>query len=573
MYYTLIQVNTMSIRTLLSSHERFFIFLFALIFTSLTTSDYISQYLRRPKDHVFVGMIHYFEDYYYYLDQFYQGKEGRWTTLNRFTPEPLPPTPIYLHNVLLGKAGGYIGLEPYQTYGISVILIKIVYILLAYEVLRFLFPNSLILRITALLLFSFSSAFPDIIRSENGWELNDTVTIFRAKNRIMSRFGNVPNDLLANVEMLGVILLLFRLFFRFFAPFAAGKQVEKLFIPKNFMRYILPVLVILPLLTLADAAKALIACAVFPLLACSQSSILTSRAYRIRTVLVTSFLLLTIFAVSFYLGHTISMDPVYTSALLWDVASYRNQIQQASVRDWVWAFGMLGILFVVSVPYLIRIKKTPYETVALAMSLFTFTGFFLPYFLGISFPGFRFLPSAAYIYIAGCATVFLAVVKKRFGFRVFALLITGILALNSINFTSSVIRKTAPVQEPDYHFTYIPDSLYEGLMAIRNAPGENTIVLANPHTAMDLYIPGITGKKTYSGHFLTTLHAGEKDKSADEFFYKWTDPLSAKDFLKSNAIQYVFFTRYDGEVGQLVKDYPFLTVYYQNDMATVFTYQ
>ena len=91
---------------LINKKEQLFVIIISLFVTFLSSAKYFSQLLKVPENHVFVGMTHYYEDFFYYLDQFYQGAHGGWLTNNNFTTETLRPTFIYLNNIILGKIGG-----------------------------------------------------------------------------------------------------------------------------------------------------------------------------------------------------------------------------------------------------------------------------------------------------------------------------------------------------------------------------------------------------------------------------------------------------------------------------------
>jgi hypothetical protein len=59
-------------------------------------------------------MTTYFEDFYYYLDQFYQGAHGNWLTENKFSIDRFPATFTYFPHILLGKTGGLMGFEAFH---------------------------------------------------------------------------------------------------------------------------------------------------------------------------------------------------------------------------------------------------------------------------------------------------------------------------------------------------------------------------------------------------------------------------------------------------------------------------
>jgi hypothetical protein len=178
-----------------------------LFSTILASPKFTFQIWRVPKNSVFIGMTTYFEDFYYYLDQFYQGKQGNWLTENRFSIEHFPATFIYFNHLLLGRIGGWFGWESFQSYNYFGIIFKFLFMLSSYAVIWLIFPKSFRRRISAFLIYLYSTSLPNITL-KNGKLIFDTAQdVFRTENRVLARFGTSPNGMLTN--LLFVIIFIY----------------------------------------------------------------------------------------------------------------------------------------------------------------------------------------------------------------------------------------------------------------------------------------------------------------------------------------------------------------------------
>jgi len=528
--------------------ELLLVVFFALFVTFLSTSSYFAQRIRRPANHVFIGLPHYFEDYYYYLDQFYQGAHGGWLTLNNFTHEALPPTIVYLNNIILGKIGGLLGLAPYTSYNLSLLLLKFVFIILCYRVLMIIFPDKVSLRLFAFLIFLFSTSFPVVVWSPFGIESINPLLIFRAKNTFFSRFGNVPGPYIDNILFLLLVIISFR-------P------------PKRSWFYLLSLSILVLWLTVSDSAKSFVFLAFFILM------FLLKRPNRFSFIPVAvaafSFLLPVIFLYRF-----LSNDPVYMQALRWDYQEYFNQFNYMNFVSYIHSFGMLGILVCLGFVSAFLKKNTFFEKLIIAISLISLIGFFIPKIIHLPIAGFRFILTSTYLFLAIVALWGILFLEKIFKRKLALPIIVLYLAVSLVTIYSSFIKEITPLAEPEFHFAYLPGQVYQGFMALEKMEPKEAIVLASPRTSTDLFIPGLTGKKTFTGHSLTTLNSPQKDKEADDFFYQYLGQDKALDFLRKNNIKYVVFTFYSHNFAndELYKHYPFLRQVYRNNLMIVYSY-
>src|SRR3989338_11298403 len=191
----------------INKKELLLVLILSLFVTFISSAKYFSQILQIPKNQVYIGMSHYYEDFYYYLDQFYQGAHGGWLTYNNFATEPLKPTPIYFNNIILGKIGGLFRLESFVTYNLSLILLKFIFFLASYLLIIKIFPKDRKLRLASFILFLFATSFPVIYLTKKGLVDLGPVVIFRVKNSFYTRFENIQGNYIQRIIFIALLLI------------------------------------------------------------------------------------------------------------------------------------------------------------------------------------------------------------------------------------------------------------------------------------------------------------------------------------------------------------------------------
>jgi hypothetical protein len=550
-----------------------FIVLTAMFFASPRLT---SQYLHRPQGSVFVGMTTYFEDFYYYLDQFYQGGHGNWLTENRFSIEHFKPTLIYLNNIIFGKIGGIFGLESFQSYNLFGAIFKLLFMISAYVMIRWFFPASLFKRISVYLIFLFSTSIPNIIVRNGSVIFSPSIDLFQTENRVLSRFSTLPNNMFINFLFIVLFLILISFFSRKYSLLKHNVSAEKSSYPQ-WIPLIKTLIILLPvyiLFALGDLVEAMVLLGLFIILYLKYSP--QEKPFRfLSDTKVLIMALLGIFIVIFlYIYRTVNVDPVYMQATQWDISQYLQQIKALGIVNFIKGFGLQMPLFFYGYWILIRKHhKTILEESALILTAFGILGYGLPLLFQIPVPGFRFLFPALYVPIAIIAWYAIEELSIKFHRRNMMIVLLAVyLVINLISLFPGWYEQFKPLKEPDYHFAYIPDELYQGLVFLRTAEPRDGNVLASPRTSIDLMIPGIAGRYTYSGHFLTTYNSKEKDELAQKFFFEWTDNPETHEFLKKNNIRFIVVTKYSQSLEAFKIYYPFLKTVFANPTVTIFRY-
>lgn len=552
----------------------FFIILTAMFFTS---PRLVSQYLHRPQGSVFIGMTTYFEDFYYYLDQFYQGGHGNWLTENRFSIEHFPPTLIYINNIIFGKIGGIFGLESFQSYNLFGALFKFLFMISAYIMIRHFFTTSLFKRVSVYLIFLFSTSIPNIIIKNGSFVFNRSFDLFRTENRPAARFSTSPNGMFINFIFIVLFLTLIRFFSRKYFRLKHRVSSEETS-SQHWTRLLKTLIIILPvyiLFTLGDLSKTMVLLGLFIILYLKDS--LKEKSFLILSdTKILIMTLLGIFIVIFiYIYQTVDIDPVYFQATQWDNTQYLKQIKVVGIVNFIKGFGLQMPLFLYGYWILFRKHhKTILEESALILTAIGVLGYILPLLFQISVPGFKFLFPALYVPIAIIVWYAIEELSSKFQHRrnMMISLMVIYMVINFISFFPGWYQEFKPLKEPDYHFAYIPDKLYQGLVFLRTAKPRDGNVLASSYTSVDLMIPGIAGRYSYSGHFLTTYNSKKKDTLAEKFFLEWTDQPETHEFLKKNNIRFIVVTKYSASLELFKIYYPFLKTVFENPMVTIFRY-
>ncbi len=554
--------------------ERVLVVCISVFATFITSIQLFAQLLRKPNDSVFVGLPLYWEDYYFYLDQFFQGAHGQWLVTNKFSVEHQTPSLLYFFNLLLGKIGGFFGLEPYTSFHVSTIVLKFLFIILSYYVISLIIKKRFS-RFAIFLIFLFSTTFPLFNTSTEGSLTIQTARVFRSENTIFARFGNLPDGMIRNILFLLSFILFYKLSLYIHDLFQNTEKISFTKIPKNyFLRLLAPLTIVLFFLTLDDATKSVIMLSSTTLLTALCLPKQNRFQYFITWLYCLAILFIPSLFLLLYLNSFINSNPVYVNALQWDISEHIKQLNILENNP-LYTFasvGTLGIFFFIGlIPFIKRINSL-IDKYILTIIFVSIIGFFSPIYLIAPIPGFRFIFSSTYIFFAIIAYTGITTINKLFGGKIIYIILSLYFIPSIITYSNSLRRAVQPLKEPLYHFAYIPNNLYKGFMYLRNAQPENAVAIATPDSSLDMILPGLTGKKTYSGHLLMTPNNKEKDKIVMDFFYNWTDPSVAKNFLLSNSIRYVMWTKYDGDVRQIEKDYPFLQTVFKNDMVSIFTY-
>ena len=288
------------------------------------------------------------------------------------------------------------------------------------------------------------------------------------------------------------------------------------------------------------------------------------------------FVIFIIFLISsLYMKIIIFGNPVYANALKWDYQEYVSQLNLLNIINIFKSFGLLGVFFIWGLIASLFKKTTLIEKMVIVGAIISIVGYFIPYYIDIfNVPGFQFILMSTYLFMAIISMNFLDSIEKDFNKKITFILLLIYLIINLITISNSLVSEIAPLQEPDYHFSYIDSDIYQGLMYLRYLQPSSANVLSDNDKTWDLVIPGITGKKTFTGHFLLNYKSEEKNKFSKSFYYGCMNANTAKSYLIKNNIKYIMVTRYSlTEFNRIfITCYPFVKLLFTNSSISIFSY-
>lgn len=552
--------------------ELVFVLLLTAFVTFFTSAVYLNELIRLPPNHIFVGVTHYWEDFFYYLDQFYQGAHGGWLTVNNFTSELYPAVPFYFGHIILGKIGGILQMQSYETYNISSIVLKFIFIFLSYYLITILQPHSLKNRICIFLIFLFFTSFPNLIQEENRI-VTGTFELFRGENTVFSRFNLTPNAYISNILTISIWLIFNRLFAMVF-----NRNNNSLAKPDK-LKILIIALIAAGLLAVTDFAKGLIVIpgVMYILLAFFAQKKRPGFTPEFITIIIT---VLTYIIIGFWLKFLVGVNPAYDSSIRWDLAQNDYVLTHllSNPSYLFMAFGVSGILAIIGIFRFLLKEKTILEKLLLVSLITALTGYIIPYWKIVPIPGFRLLFPAVYVFYAVIVFNGILIISDLINrcfprlTRISMLLIISVyLAINSLTFVPTFFQQFRTVTNSSYVFSYLPMDLYEGIRVLEQLQPKNAVVMANPATEVDHLIPGLTGKTSFTGHILMTINEPHKRSLITRFIGYQLSQDEALNLIKDNRIKYIFYTGYDGNAPGLAANYPFLKIVFQNSFVTIFT--
>lgn len=501
-----------------------------------------------PHGTVFLGTIHYWEDYFFYLNHFFQGAHGQWLTINRFTSEKTTPSIVYWINILFGKLGGILGITPINTYNAMIIVLSFIALVLSFIVVRKLFfPTSPMSALLGFVFANLSAPFIDRITTQDGTFVFWPIQIWRTPHLIFNRLGGVPLHIVQTIFF--YILLLF-----FFNKNTHTGKLRSA----------------ITLLALCMVAIALTSInpieGIFWGVIVITSIVIYSVRYHVAIFhhfdIKRIFIILVCIAISFiYMSSIFNTEP-HIQSKLWEA-------QQQVTTTWSVLFLSIGpvLVLLACIGIASRIKQLHITEwfgilcIGLGNTLFMSP---LPKIMGFS--NVRILFPAANIFwgvFAVYGANWLAVsISKRV--RVKQQLIMSLLVmvfLLSIIPTllweiSIKIPNPSMISDP---LIYLPKNIYNGFSYLATITPYDDIVIANPAHHLDTLIPALSGHTTYSGHLLQTMHNDLRQQDVSKLFTHALSAESAYTWLIQNKIRYVVFVQtLDGDNRMFEEKYSFL---------------
>ncbi len=480
----------------------------ALILTIANSSNFLAGLWRTNQGEVYLGTTHYWEDYFFYVSQFFQGAHGGWLTLNRYTSETTPASILFWPNVILGKVGGLVGLPPQISYNVSIML-------LSFGVLIILSRLSLI----AFLLAALSTSLINRIWV-NGQPMWYPFQLWKTPNFALDRLGGVPHQL---VQTLLFLLLVYVWFF-----------VQK-------KRVLFSMILMTLLTTLNPVMSGLFLVATW----------VTGQG---------NFFVTTVFLIVSLYYNTLTNAQPHIQSKLWEA----SQQTTTTPLFMLLSIGPVSLLGLVGAWAAIKRGARPIEWFSGALIAASYSLYFSPIPKLVGIGNSRVLFPALY-----AAWGILGASAMPSSKKMTTILLVLFLLLTIPTLKWELGQKLAVKPEERIPLLYLPSDIYKAFVSLQTIGTFDDIVLANPGSHMDAMVPALTGHTGYTGHPFATIGSEEKQAEVSRFFRGEMTVGEAEGWLRDRQIRYILTTTFDGDSSRLHQAYPFLNVLFTTGNATI----
>lgn len=508
--------------------------IFALIITLLNSVGFFIGILNRPANTIYLGTIHYFEDYFLYVNHFFQGAHGAFLTTNSYTNETTPVSIYYWTNVLMGKLGGLIGLSPIASYHVSVLLLTITTIVALYLLLNSLFPKNKYHALLGFIIAVLSTSFLNHI-VVNGNPMWYPFQLWKTPHFAFDRFGGVPHQILQSLLFYILTMLCF--------TNKASSRLKTLFF----------ISVVSFSLTSINPIQAILFLAAF--LATQAILYFQKKPIPVFKLLILFIVIVSTFIYMYFLSSTLP----HAQARAWEGLQHTT----TTLPFLLLSLGPISIFLILGIlPSFLSSNTLFIFSVILVLGTY---GTFLtniPQSIGVS--NLRIIFPALYPFMAAIAVNGMRTISKKLAKIIPTTIAINIMMVLFVLFSLPTLfweiqQKVQSQSDKTNQTLYLHIPIYDMFRELETIGQLNDVVLANPNTHMDTIVPALSGHSTYSGHMLLTIRSEEKKFFAQQFF-----ALNKKDalqWLKENNIRYILFTPLDGDINIFTQTYPFLKIY------------
>jgi len=172
----------------------------------LTNLKLLIGYFNTPPNTIYLGTVHFYADYFYYLSQIVQGQTNWFCTEVLQTPEPIGCTYVGFINVFMGRIFNITGLSAIAAYHVICTVWFVVFSIFSYILIKQIFPlkSEIIKRLGALIFFLFATSFSVFDKSTESWVPVDFW--YNMGNRF-TRFAPVPHHFAGTVFFFLAVIL------------------------------------------------------------------------------------------------------------------------------------------------------------------------------------------------------------------------------------------------------------------------------------------------------------------------------------------------------------------------------
>ncbi len=552
-------LHLQSIKTCIKKHdERLIVTALTLIFTFLNSLQVIIQWVSNPPGYYFTAITHYFADYFLYTYQMAEGAEGKILTNFLFTNEPQRTTWLYWQNATIGFLGHLVGLDPFGSYNISLMLLVVTLITMWHILLTKIFPLSKTKRLLSLFIILTASPFISLENLFYHGVIRFPDKLWFSPTPSFWRLGGVPHQVFQSI-----IIILFIISF--------AKLLEK----QNVRTYSTQILLTI-IITSAYPMQAMALLIGAGILSLWQ----TLRHNNLRLLIPITITGIISLPVAYITSVELSLAP-FAAAKTWE-------LYQQVPREFSHFFQSHGpiMLFIPFGLYRYFYKaNTTAKTFALyALSAIGLYYSPLPSLIGAS--PIRFFHPISHGFLSVVAAIGIIEIPQlvlnipflhtlRFLKTLALLSAFSIYLLHTIpaNY-KQISNRITPFENywllMDTQYNHVPNDFIDAFAWLKNQnePENKKVVLSDDVLRVEILIPVFTEKISFLGHPLHTLYPDVKESLRNRFFTNAMSEDEIQSFFPNHRIGYIITSPTNSRVPTTAMKY--VTIGYENEKIRIY---
>lgn len=529
----------------------------SLFISLFNISRVIYSALAIPKGSTYLAVGHYYEDYFEYVQQIAQGIFGHAMIGNQFTVfDPTQTLIGWWPYLFIGKVAGFLGFSPFLAYWVSVFLLTFVFCIVLFYLIRLLLPRiPFFFQAVALLFSVFAVPFVQSMTFRPVFSVQ-FYDFWYAPITLFQRIGATPH------HMVGLIAV--TLSFIVFVKLISMVQ-EKKFRSLNIYIFFLTGLLLLVLTTEPLHAVTLISTIAV------ISIVWFIRLYKKygfnKHVRLFMWAFLILFAIVGPAGVALKFahgsGELFQRAMFWESA----QNSHVPVILIIKTLGPIILLVPFGIVKFIK-SATPARLTTLVFVVFSYLYYASPVASLLGTFNQRFLTPYTYVLFSCIAIEYIfSCMKKSKAIKLFMYSVVTVLLLYFI--LGSMMTDVSFFNTSSIN--YLPSGVIDGFNHIQNT--DKKAVLTSPSASLGMIVPVFIDRKVYLGRTIFTPDFEIKQMISDSFYKHALSDEDAEKLLRSNNIGYIVLASSEPYSRELLRQYPFLSEFYENSDVAIFSYE
>lgn len=536
----------------------------SILVSILNSLHVILQWIANPPNHLFTGIAHYFADYFLYVSQMAQGANGSWIwATHQFTNEQMPSTWIYWFNVSVGHLGSLVGLSPFATYNIALIGLCFVLLIVWYKVSSLLYPDKASHRLLCFFLMVTATSFYNVPLLFQTKQLHLLSQFWYSPAPAFNRLGGVPHQIFQSI----LLLLLIICYTHFFSQNRQNTRTLPFFIK----------LLLIAILAFVTATANPIQAVLLVVALGLTTGISLLRTHHARRVVFILFLCvgLGISVGAILTTNHFKMIRVLEVARVWDL----TQQMRVTPRQFLSAVGPIIIFIPFGIWKWIK-NPSPLHRIFFFYGSLSLLFYASPIPIFLATQPLRWIHPVPYTLLPILATQgiiqlgayshrrYISKQTATIFFMALYLLLTIPSLANEIDMRVSPQKNVLLLLETEYN--HVPLSTATALRWLKqqSVRPETSVVLTDPKYSIEILIPVLTNKISFTGHPIHTLYPTYKEQLRGQFFNGAMSPVQAKTFLQNHRVGFILATPSE-QNKRLLATYPFLQKVFENDRIMI----